>query len=161
MVRDQATAAPDASNAHERALGVRRANLPDPDDYADRLKAMKNCQSLELGLNQLHEAACALYIRHTYNQSVVDNFVGDEYVRSERKLPLKERMATLVKEVQKLPAQAKVAVSVAGGPFNGKRKGQGGGGGFKYPAAKGGSPPLGFDKPKAATGEQAGRRNDI
>ena len=36
MVREQAAVAPDASNAAERAHGVRRANLPDPDDYADR-----------------------------------------------------------------------------------------------------------------------------
>ena len=40
MVRDQAAAAPDASNAAERALGVRRANLPDPDDYAEKMEAM-------------------------------------------------------------------------------------------------------------------------
>ena len=51
MVRDQATAAPDASNAPERALGVKRANLPDHDDYADRLEAMTISQSLEVGLN--------------------------------------------------------------------------------------------------------------
>ena len=80
---------------------------------------------------------------------------------SERKLPLKERMATSVKEVQKLSAQAMARVGVAGGPFSGKRKGRGRGGGFKQPAAKGSSLPPGFDKPKAATGEQAGRRNDI
>ena len=99
MVRDQATTAPDASNAPKRALGVRRANLLDLDDYADRLEPMTVCHSLELGLNQLHEAACVLNIRHTYNQANVDNFVVDEYVGSEKKLPLKERMATSVKEV--------------------------------------------------------------
>ncbi len=113
-----------------------------------------------MGLNQLHEVACTLYIRHNYNQAVVDNFVGDEYLGSERKLPLKERMATSVKEAQKLSAQAKAAVGVAGGPFSGKRKGRGGGGGSKQPASKGASLSQGFDK-KAATGEQAGGRNDI
>ena len=40
MVRDQAATAPDASNAAKRAPGVRRANLSDPDDYAERLEAM-------------------------------------------------------------------------------------------------------------------------
>jgi len=80
MVRDQAIAAPDASDVPKRALGVRRANLPDPDDYADKLEAMTVCQSLELGPIQLHETACALYIRHKYIQGVVDNFVGDEHV---------------------------------------------------------------------------------
>ena len=91
----------------------------------------------------------------------MENFVGDEYAGSERKLPLKERMATSVKEVQKLSTHANAAVSVAGGPFSGKNKGRGVGCDFKQPAAKGGSLPLGFDKPKAATGEQAGKRNDI
>ena len=116
---------------------------------------------MELGLKQLHEVACALYIRHKYNQAVVDNFVGDEYVGSERKLPLKERMATSVKEVQKLSAQAKAAVGVAGGPFTGKKKGRGGGGIYKQQGARGGSLPPGLEKPKAAAGEQLGRRNDI
>ena len=121
MVRDQATMAPDASNVPERALGVKRANMPDTDDYADKLEAMTVCQSLEFGLNQLHEAACALYIRHKYNQIVVDYFVGDEHMGSERKLPLKERMTTSEKEVQKLSAMprrqsvSRVAPSTAKG----------------------------------------------
>ena len=51
MVRDHATAAPNASNAPKRALGVNRANLPDHDDHADRLEAMTVSQSLEVGLN--------------------------------------------------------------------------------------------------------------
>jgi hypothetical protein len=58
MVRDQAAAAPDASNVSERALGVRRANQPDPDDFADKLEAMIVCKALKLGLNQLYEVAC-------------------------------------------------------------------------------------------------------
>ena len=61
----------------ERALGVKKANLPDPDDYAYKLEA----------------------IRHKYNQAVDYNFVGDEYLGSERKLPLRERMTTSVKKV--------------------------------------------------------------
>jgi len=65
--------------------GVKRANLPDPDDYEAKLEAMTVYQTLELGMNQLHEVGCALYTRHMYNQSVVDNFLGDEYVGAERK----------------------------------------------------------------------------
>ena len=53
-------------------------------------------------MNQHHEAGCALHIRHKYDKVVVDNFVGDEFVGAERKLPLKDRMATSVKEVHKL-----------------------------------------------------------
>jgi len=161
MVRDQAAAAPDASNVSKRALGVRKANLPDLGDFADKLKAMIGCQALELGLNQPHEAACALYIRQKPDQAVVDNFVGDEYVGSERKLPLKERMSTSVKEVQKLSTHAKATVGVAGGHFSGKKKVRGGGGSFKQPATKGGSLPPRFDKLKAVAREHADRRNDI
>ena len=75
----------------------------------------------------MHEAACAHYIRHKYNQAVVNNFVGDVYVGSERKLSLMERMATSVKEVQKQSAHATAAVGVTGGPFSGKKKGRRGG----------------------------------
>jgi len=50
----------------------------------------------------------------------LDNFVGDEFVGAERKLPLKDMMATSVKEAQKLSAQAKSAVGLAGAPFTGK-----------------------------------------
>ena len=131
-IRQQSAAAPDASNTAERALGVKRANLPDPEEFEDKLEAMTVCQSLELGLNQLHEAGCALYIRHRYNQAVVDNFLGDEYAGAERKQPLKERMAASVKEVQKLSQAVKTAVGIAGGPYAGKsRKGDRGGSNWK------------------------------
>ena len=63
-----------------------------------------------------------VYIRHKFNQIVVHNFVGDEYVGSERKLPLKEKITTSLKKVRKLSAQAKAAVGVAGGPFNRKEE---------------------------------------
>jgi hypothetical protein len=95
-------AAPAASNSAERSLGVKRTNLQDPEDYEDKLAAMPVCEALELGMNQLHEAGCALYIKYRYNQAVVDNFLGDVFVGAKRKQPLKERMATSVKEVQKL-----------------------------------------------------------
>ncbi len=45
---------------------------------------MTTCEALELGLNEVHEAACALDIRHKYNRSVVDAFVGDEYFGADR-----------------------------------------------------------------------------
>jgi hypothetical protein len=132
---------------------VKRANLPDPEDYDAKLEAITVCQTLELGMNQLHEAICALYMKHTYNQAVVDNFFGDEYVWVERKQPLKERMANSVKEVQKLIAQAKAATRNAGGSFGGKRKKRiKGGDKWKQPAKQGSSLLVGFDKPKPASG---------
>ena len=42
------------------------ANLPDPDDNDEKLVAILACEALELGLNEVHEAACALYIRHAH-----------------------------------------------------------------------------------------------
>jgi hypothetical protein len=47
--------------------GVRRANLPDPDDNDEKLAAIIACEALELGLNEVQEAVCAIYIRHTHN----------------------------------------------------------------------------------------------
>jgi len=35
-------------------------------------------EALELGLNEIHEASCAMYIRPKYNQPVVEAIVGDE-----------------------------------------------------------------------------------
>ncbi len=94
-----ASLAPDGFNEVERKEGVKRANLPDPDDYNEKLAAMIACEALELGLNKVHEAACALYIRHKYNKSVVDAFVGDEYFGAVRYVFLRERMGTAVKKV--------------------------------------------------------------
>ena len=63
VLRNRVAAAPAASNSAERSLGVKRANFRDPEDYEDKLEAMSVCEALKLGLNQLHEAGCALYIK--------------------------------------------------------------------------------------------------
>ena len=148
LLRDQAEAAPSALNEAERSKGVRRSNLPDPEDYDEKLEAMTVCETLELGLNELNEAGSALYIRHVYNPAVVDNFLGDEFFGADRTAPMKERMRASVKEVQKLSAQAKAAVGQAGGPFGGRapkqpRKPKGSG--WKQPAGGTYVPP-GYEK---------------
>ncbi len=51
---------------------------------------------MELGLNELHEAACAMYTMHHYNPAVVENFLGDELFGADRSTPKKERMRTSV-----------------------------------------------------------------
>ena len=51
MVRDQVVVAPDATNVSERAYGVKRATLPDQEDYAEKRETMSVCQALELGMN--------------------------------------------------------------------------------------------------------------
>ena len=63
------------------------------------MEAMTVCETLELGLNELHEAACALYIRHQYNPAVVENFLGDEFFGAYRATQMKYRMRTSMKEV--------------------------------------------------------------
>ena len=161
-LRVEANRAPDASNEAERAEGVKRADLPDPDDYDDALASMSACESLELGINEFNEAACALYIRHKYNQTVVDQFVGDEYFGADRSVVLKERMATAVKEVQKLSVAAKNAVGITGGPYAGKgaKKPRNGKGfaGKQQPQQGGGFPPGfgGAAAPRGADGRQFG-----
>jgi hypothetical protein len=80
VLREQDAAAPVTSNSAERSLGVKCANLLDPEDYEDKLEAMSVCEALELGLIHLHEVGCALYIKYRCNQDVVDNFLGDEFV---------------------------------------------------------------------------------
>ncbi len=92
----------------------------DPDDYEEKLAAMSACEALELGLNEIHEASCALYIRHKYNQVVVDAFVEDEYFGADRYVVLKERMGSAVKTFQKPSVAAKAVVGITGGPFSGK-----------------------------------------
>ena len=49
------------------------------------MEDVSDCEALELGINHLHEAGCALDIKYRYNQVVVDNFLGDEFVSAERK----------------------------------------------------------------------------
>ncbi len=61
---------------------------------------MSACEALELGLYEIYEASFALYIRHKYNQAVVDAFVGDEYFGANRSVVMKERMGSAVKTVQ-------------------------------------------------------------
>ena len=157
VLREQVAAAPAASNSAERSLGAKRANLPDLEDYEDKQEAMSVCEALELGMNQLHEAGCAIYKKYRYNQVVVDNFLGDEFVGAERKQPLKKRMTTSVKEVHKLTAQALKAVGNARGPLA-KKSRRGRGGNWKQHARQGSSLPPGFEIPKISCRGAARRR---
>ncbi len=56
---------------------------------------------------------------HKLNSAVEENFAGDEFFGADRKRDMKARMRASVKEVQKLSADAKKAVGVAGGPSYG------------------------------------------
>jgi hypothetical protein len=98
-LREQTEAAPTTHNEAERSLRVKRANLPGPEDYDAKMQDMSVCETLELILNELHEAACTLYIRHQYHPAVVENFLGDEFFGAERATVMKDRMRASVKEV--------------------------------------------------------------
>jgi hypothetical protein len=46
------------------------------------LEVILACETCEIGLSELHEVACAIYIGHKYNQEVVSSFLRDEYFGS-------------------------------------------------------------------------------
>jgi hypothetical protein len=71
-------------------------------------------QILEMSLNYVHEAAHAVYLRHVYNNTVADTFLGDELFGADRTVPIEERVDKAVKRVQKLSAAAKAAVGLTG-----------------------------------------------
>ncbi len=64
----------------------------------------------------MNEAGDALYVQHKYSSAVAENFVGDDFFGADRKLDMMARMRASVKEIQKLSADVKKAVGVAGGP---------------------------------------------
>ena len=119
-MRNQSNAAPTAMNEAERSKGFKRANLPDLEDYDEKLKALTVRGTLELGFNELHVATYAMYIKHHYNPAVVENFLGDEFLGTDRSAPMKQRMRTSTKEVHKLSVQANATVGNAGSPSAGK-----------------------------------------
>ena len=80
---------------------------------------------LEMGLNNVHEAAHSLYIKHVYNGAVADTFLGDDLLGRDRTILVEERVDIVVKRVQKLTASSKATLgqSARGGITSGKRGG--------------------------------------
>ena len=66
------------------------------------MQAMSVCETLELSLNDMHEEACALYIRHQNNPAIVDYFLEGEFFGADRAVTMKDRMRNSVKEIPKL-----------------------------------------------------------
>jgi hypothetical protein len=81
--------------------------------------------TLEIGLNCVHEAAHSLYVKHVYNGAVAETFLGDALFRADRTIPVEEREDSAVKLVQKLTTAAKATIgqSSRGGRSSGKRGG--------------------------------------
>ncbi len=69
---------------------------------------------MDMSLNYVHEAAHAVYLKHAYNNTVAETFLGDELFGADRTIPIEERVDKAVKRVQKLSAAAKATVGLTG-----------------------------------------------
>ena len=56
QLRDEANLAPDGSNEAKRKEGVKRANLPDPDDYNEKIEAISTERGPRSRLCPVHKA---------------------------------------------------------------------------------------------------------
>ncbi len=68
-------------------------------------KKNHTCSVLEVitvGLKCVHEAAHSLYIKHVYNGTVAETFLGDELFGADRTIPTEVRVDNAIKRVQKL-----------------------------------------------------------
>ena len=63
-----------------------------------------------MGLNYVHEATHSVYIKHVYNGTVADTFLGDEVFGEDRTIPIEYRVDDVVKRVQKFTTSAKPTV---------------------------------------------------
>ncbi len=67
-----------------------------------------------MSLNYVHDATHAVYLKHVYNNTVAETFLGDELFGADKTIPIEERVDKAVKRVQKLSAVAKAAVGLTG-----------------------------------------------
>jgi hypothetical protein len=71
-------------------------------------------QLLEMGLNYVHEASYAVYLKPVYNNTVAETFLGDDFFGADRSVPVEDIVDKAVKRVQKLLAATKAAVGLTG-----------------------------------------------
>ncbi len=55
-------------------------------------------QLLEMGLNYVHEASHAVYLKHVYNNTVAETFLGDELFGADRTVHVEDRVDKAVKK---------------------------------------------------------------
>jgi len=89
---------------------------PTPDVMLVRLVPLKDMEAkwetytvkepLEMWLNCVHEAAHSLYVKHVYNGTVAEIFLGDALFGADRTILVEERVDIAVKRVEKLTAAA-------------------------------------------------------
>ncbi len=65
-----------------------------------------------MGLNHVHEASHAVYLKHVYNNTVAETFLGDELFGANMTVPVEDRVDKAVKRVQKLSTAAKASVGL-------------------------------------------------
>ena len=79
---------------------------------------------LQMMLNYVHETAHSVYIKHVYNGTVADTFLGDELFGADRTIPIEDRVGSAVKRVQKLTTSAKAKVGQIGrGGYSANKRG--------------------------------------
>jgi hypothetical protein len=81
---------------------------------------------MQMMINCVHEAAHSIYIKHVYNGTVADTFLGDELLGADCTIPIEGRVDNAVMRVQKLTTASKAAVgqTCRGGYSANKRGGQ-------------------------------------
>ena len=89
---------------------------------------------LQMGLNCVHESAHFVYLKHVYNGTVAETFLGDNLFGADRTIPIEDRVDNVVKRVQKLSSASKATrrKTCRGGSSTFKRGGAGGRGGSSY-----------------------------
>jgi hypothetical protein len=80
-----------------------------------------------MGLNWVRESAHSVYLKHAYNVTVADTFLGDDLFGADRSIPIEDKVHSSFKRVQKLSTTFKVAMGQNGrrGSLASKRGGTG------------------------------------
>jgi hypothetical protein len=78
----------------------------------------------QMMLNYVHETTHPFYIKHVYNGTVADSFLGDELFGEDRTIPIEDRVHSAVKRVQKLTTTTKATMGQTGrGGYSANKRG--------------------------------------
>ena len=69
---------------------------------------------LQVGLNCVHESAHSVYLKHVYNGTVADTFLGDDLFGADLTIPIEDRVDNVVKRVRKSTTTAKASMGQTG-----------------------------------------------
>ncbi len=65
---------------------------------------------MQMGLKCVNESTHSVYLKHVYNETVADTFLGDDLFGADRTIPIEDKVDNAIKRVQKLSATNKVVV---------------------------------------------------